>query len=622
MKFRKWYRLICRFYADLSRSAGLKQLRAAYTRANLFASGILLVIITLPAWFVLLNNLNPSMHDDQHIARLFLLDQGIKQGYLFPRWVDLLGFGFGYPLFNFYPPFIYYFAEAFHLIGFSLIWSIKLMIISGFVLAAGGIYVFVKNILGRLSAFLAATLYTYFFYHAITVYIRGALAEFFSFATFAWMMVFLQRVENKPNLENALLLGIGFAVLILTHPLIAFPSGFFIGAYILFCFIKSNQKIIYLRSVVFGLTLGLSLSAFFWLPSMLERKYTLVDKVLTNELADYKKHFVYSDQLWYSPWGFGGSTSNHADGMTFQLGKIHISLALVTLMVFLFLFINKKIKSKNNRHFLLYGFLLFFSLFMTTNYSQFIWEEIQYLSYMQFPWRFLTFSAFFISVVGAFAVFFLKKFNKNKHWQIFINVGITIIIIITVIKYLPYFKPQHLLRTSDAERTTFEEIAWRISNTSFEFVPKGVPLKKSALNTTIYNIEKKDLPKNPYQVMSGIGDVTMTENRFQNKTFEVNAKTPITLRLNTYYFPGWKAAYVDGKEVKINDNNPYKLITIDLPVGKSNIKFIFANTYVQEIANGVTIFSLLLSAFLILINYSLSKKRQNNKKLQNKSKSE
>jgi len=114
----------------------------------------------------------------------------------------------------------------------------------------------------------------------------------------------------------------------------------------------------------------------------------------------------------------------------------------------------------------------------------------------------------------------------------------------------------------------------------------------------------------------------MTENRFQNKTFEINAKTPITLRLNTYYFPGWKAAYVDGKEVKINDNNPYKLITIDLPVGKSNIKFIFANTYVQEIANGVTIFSLLLSAFLILINYSLSKKRQNNKKLQNKSKSE
>jgi len=598
MKFRKWYRLICRFYADLSRSAGLKQLRAAYTRANLFASGILLVIITLPAWFVLLNNLNPSMHDDQHIARLFLLDQGIKQGYLFPRWVDLLGFGFGYPLFNFYPPFIYYFAEAFHLIGFSLIWSIKLMIISGFVLAAGGIYVFVKNILGRLSAFLAATLYTYFFYHAITVYIRGALAEFFSFATFAWMMVFLQRVENKPNLENALLLGIGFAVLILTHPLIAFPSGFFIGAYILFCFIKSNQKIIYLRSVVFGLTLGLSLSAFFWLPSMLERKYTLVDKVLTNELADYKKHFVYSDQLWYSPWGFGGSTSNHADGMTFQLGKIHISLALVTLMVFLFLFINKKIKSKNNRHFLLYGFLLFFSLFMTTNYSQFIWEEIQYLSYMQFPWRFLTFSAFFISVVGAFAVFFLKKFNKNKHWQIFINVGITIIIIITVIKYLPYFKPQHLLRTSDAERTTFEEIAWRISNTSFEFVPKGVPLKKSALNTTIYNIEKKDLPKNPYQVMSGIGDVTMTENRFQNKTFEVNAKTPITLRLNTYYFPGWKA-YIDQKETLINNDNRFQLITIKLLIGQSQLRIVFSDTPIRKIATLITIVSALFCIVMI-----------------------
>jgi len=577
MKFRKWYILI------------------------------LLVIITLPAWFVLLNNLYPSMHDDQHIVRLFLLDQGIKQGYLFPRWVDMLGFGFGYPLFNFYPPLIYYFAEVFYLLGFSLIWSIKLMIISGFVLAAGGIYVFVKNILGRLSGFLAAVLYTYFFYHAITVYIRGALAEFFSFVTFAWLMVFLQRIENNPSIKNAVLVGIGFAALILTHPLIAFPSGFFIGVYVLFCFIKSNQKIIYLRSVVIGLMLGLSFSAFFWLPSMLERKYTLVDKVLTNELADYKKHFVYPDQLWYSPWGFGGSTPDHADGMTFQLGKIHISLAIVALSVFLFLFINKKFKSKDNKRFLLYSTLLFFSLFMTTGYSQFIWDKIQYLSYMQFPWRFLTFSAFFISVVGAFSVFFLKQIDMNKRWQFLVKIGFALIIIITVTKYSPYFKPQHLLRTSDAERTSFEEIAWRISNTSFEFVPKGVPLKKSALNTTIYDIEKKDLPKSPYQVISGIGDVAMIENRFQNKTFEINAKTPMTLRLNTYYFPGWKAE-VDGKEMKIEDVNKYKLITISLPKESKKLELRFENTEVRKIGNYISIITLIVMLLVAMKFISLRRR--------------
>src|SRR3989338_8869606 len=119
----------------------------------------LLFIITVPAFIRILNNQYFSIHDDQQIARLFLLDQGLKQGYLYPRWVDGLGFGFGYPLYNFYPPLIYFVGELFHLFGFSLIWSIKLVFIFGFYLGALGIYLFVKKLTNRLSALLSATLY-------------------------------------------------------------------------------------------------------------------------------------------------------------------------------------------------------------------------------------------------------------------------------------------------------------------------------------------------------------------------------------------------------------------------------------------------------------------------------
>jgi hypothetical protein len=63
---------------------------------------LLILIITLPAFISLLKPGYFSMHDDQHIVRLFLLEQGVKQGYFFPRWVDGLGFGYGYPLFNFF----------------------------------------------------------------------------------------------------------------------------------------------------------------------------------------------------------------------------------------------------------------------------------------------------------------------------------------------------------------------------------------------------------------------------------------------------------------------------------------------------------------------------------------
>ena len=82
---------------------------------------LLVFIITVPAFLSLLNNGYFTMHDDQHIARLFLFDTALKQGQWYPRWVDWLGFGYGYPMFNFYPPFIYFIAQLFHVVGFSFI---------------------------------------------------------------------------------------------------------------------------------------------------------------------------------------------------------------------------------------------------------------------------------------------------------------------------------------------------------------------------------------------------------------------------------------------------------------------------------------------------------------------
>ena len=115
---------------------------------------IALIIITVLAIFGLLNNQYFAIHDDQHIARLYLLDQAIRQGSLYPRWVGGLGFNFGYPLFNFYPPLIYYVAEFFHLIGFNLLWSLKLMIITGSFVSSFGMYLLGKRFFDKKTGLL------------------------------------------------------------------------------------------------------------------------------------------------------------------------------------------------------------------------------------------------------------------------------------------------------------------------------------------------------------------------------------------------------------------------------------------------------------------------------------
>src|SRR3989344_1460117 len=585
---------------------------------------MLLFIITIPAFIRILNSQYFSMHDDQHIVRLFLLDQGLRQGYLYPRWVDGLGFGFGYPLYNFYPPLVYYVAETFHLMGFSLIWAVKLTSILGFYIGAFGIYLLLRKFTNKLSAFLSAALFTYFFYHATLIYVRGALAEFFSLAILPFVFLTLDNLQEKLNPKRSVLFGVILALIVLIHPLIALPTFIFVGFFFLFYLLKLRFRWKFIKLFILSLGVGLSLSAFFWLPSLLERKYTLVDRILISELASYRLHYIYPQHFIYSPWGYGGSGVGLSDGMTFQLGKIHIGLVLgsIILSIIYITIMSLRVPPKAGRgnpflrslhfvrddnyirYFYFFIFLLLFSLFMTTEYSSFIWDRVKYLWYLQFPWRFLTFVNIFISITGGYFIYFLFRLLQQSitpdRWRRAMSQSIVAIIIaFTIFTYQKYFRPQTYIVTNDKERTSFEEISWRISRTSYEFVPKDVKTKKSELSTTLLAIEKKDLPKKPYEIISGEGEVSMLKNKFQVKEFSIDAKSPLTFRLNTYNFPGWKA-YLKNQQIKINDNNDFKLITVSIPTGNDVLKFVFQDTIVRKIADLLsfaTFFLVFLSLF-------------------------
>lgn len=560
---------------------------------------IVLIIITALAITSLLNNQYFAIHDDQHIARLYLLDQAIKQGDLYPRWVGGLGFNFGYPLFNFYPPLIYYVAEFFHLIGFNLLWSLKLMIITGSFISSTGIYLLGKRFFNKKTGLLAAIFFTFFFYRAITIYIRGAWAEFFAMSILPFVFLGLDR-------KRPFLFGISLGLLILAHPLIAFPTLFFVGLFFVYYFFFSENRHLFVKNFFIGIFLALGLSAFFWLPSLIEKKYTLVDTILTYELANYKIHFIYPYQFWFSPWGYGGSIEGPNDGISFQLGKIHIFLTMFSLVVFLFyIFIKKKRESIK-----LYGFLLFlllFSLFMSSIYSQFIWDKVKYLWYLQFPWRFLTFTGIFISLIAGAGIYYFGKIIKldNKVKKILFDLVIITIIFITVIKYSIYSKPHDQKAYDEKKLTSFEEISWRVSKTSFEFAPYGIKTAKTNLGTTTIGLDKRDLTKESYSIKSiNKTDVKVKTilDLFARKEFEIESKEPVEFRLNTFNFPGWQAS-LDGKEIKIKDNNDYKLITVLVPEGSHKLIFVFKDTLVRTLGNLISIASLvILSIYLFFSN--------------------
>jgi hypothetical protein len=527
------------------------------------------------------------MHDDQHIARLYLLDTAIRQGILFPRWVNELGFGYGYPLFNFYPPLIYYVGEIFHLFGFSFIMSIKLVFVLGFILAGYSSYLLGKKIFSEKAGIVVSICYTYFFYHAITSYVRGSLAEFFAMSILPFIFLAIFQLAEKINVRNLLFLGISLAFLILCHPLIAFPAVIFIAFFYFFILFNIDKKIKFTTYFTGGIILGLGLSAFFWIPSIMEKQYTLVDAILTKELYNYKQHFVYLQQLIYSPWGYGGSTTGPFDGLSFQIGKLYFGLLILSIIYALFNF---------SLWFWFFIFLTIFGIFMTTDYSLFIWKQIQYLSYLQFPWRFFTFASLFFSLtIGYGMILFEKKSLKKFSWIIILAIFLSILY-----KNNLYFRPQKYLSNDDKKYTNTQEISDRVSRTSFEFMPKGVSLKMTSIGSSTIDLPIGFYNTNIYEATK-TADIKVIKNNFGNKEFSISSVKNFNFQLNQTNFLGWKA-YVNNVEVKINNNNKMKLLNIRVPSGKNIIKFVFEDTLTRKVANYISIISLLFIMYLFYKN--------------------
>ena len=57
------------------------------------------------------------IHDDTQVQRVFEMKTALKDGMFPVRWVPDLGYGYGYPIFNFYAPLPYYIGGFINLLG-------------------------------------------------------------------------------------------------------------------------------------------------------------------------------------------------------------------------------------------------------------------------------------------------------------------------------------------------------------------------------------------------------------------------------------------------------------------------------------------------------------------------
>ena len=506
-----------------------------------------------------------SMHDDTQVARVIVMGKALRNGEFPVRWVSDLGYGYGYPLYNFYGPLPYYFGGALYAAGVDAVVATKAMMTVGMMLAAVLMYVLVQACFGRLSGILAGILYAFAPYHAVQLYVRGAVGELWAYAMLPLVFLGIFLVSTSSRRKNGVWIGgVALAGIILSHTISGYMTvGFYLIGLAIYSLILLFGKRFHSLFIIHHLALlsvGLGLSAFFWLPAIAEMGYTNVAGQI-GATANFRDHFVCIPQLWNSLWGYGGSAPGCIDGMSFKTGKLHIILAIL----------GAGLGFYSVRLFVIIGIS---SVFMVLGVSREIWDSIPGFAYVQYPWRFLTAVAFSVSVLGGSVLFWIR-------WR-WAKIGTFAMLLIAIlglntklfIPQMTHDKPSDFYESS-------EELLWRVSKVSDEYLPPSFQKPES-----FGGVAREILPSD-----SNRGLAVETEINTETYTkLHINTQAPMNVTLNRVYFPGWQY-WVNGRRQK--DTIINGLPHISIPMGNSVVEARFGSTPVRVIGNMLSIFAVL-----------------------------
>lgn len=527
---------------------------------NLLFGLVFLVLLILPILSLLHSGL-PITHDGQdHVARIANFYQNLAEGNLIPRWAANLNWGYGHPILEFLYPLPSYFASVFHLIGFSLVDSTKIVYGLGMVLSLSFMYFWLKQFLGKEPALLGAFLYTYAPYRFVDLYVRGDIGENLAFAFVPLVLYFIFKLYKKPDLKYSLLGALSLALLILAHNAIALITVPFIFLYALYLiWLSKFNKNLILNSLCLIL-FGFALSAFFWAPALFEGKYTLRNIVTKG---GYLNNFASFGALFYGPWSYGGSGQ-----FTVQLGIIQW-LALISSPILAFIFWLKR--DKNFLLTLVYILYTLLAIFLMLPISNFVWARIMLLQNFQFPWRFLAITVFSTSTLAALLIYKIPKRLQ------LIMVLVLIVMVLLVSK--DYLKARDYLYKP---ASFYTGIYYSTTDTGE--------------SSPIWSVRfMEHTPKTHLEVLDGKASVKEVKRTSTDHVYSVNVWKETLFAENTLYFPGWEIL-ANKVPVNIQFQDPhYKgIMTFKLSPGQYRIEAFYQETKLRIIFDIISLLSLVI----------------------------
>jgi hypothetical protein len=244
------------------------------TRVRAITAVILLASITCVTWPWLDPRLDWSATFDgeNHLIRLFLVGDALTVGDWYPRWLPDLAMGYGYPLFNYYAPGMYALATALRGFGLPIIAAFQWTGVIAVALAATGTYALARHVMSdRIGAVVAATAFVLAPYPFFTnLYDRAQVPEALALGILPWALLATWRAWHDGGAWVGAFV-VMVAALVLTHNITSLLAAPLIAGVIGVAWWRGRVHWKHaLRRVSIGITIGIGLSAFFWMPVILE----------------------------------------------------------------------------------------------------------------------------------------------------------------------------------------------------------------------------------------------------------------------------------------------------------------------------------------------------------------
>ena len=569
-----------------------------------------LVLVCLPAVQPLLRSEISCGYDNAfHLYRAVQIDHLWDQGVLVSRWAPDMAHGFGFPLFVFGPTLTQGLLALAHRVGVTWPMGMNLVFLIG--VALGGTFMFhlAKTLYGvygggsraagLAGGSVATVAYVYAPFLAYDIYNRGSLWESFAWAFPPLVLLGMHRWSLDRD-RRYLIAGVAaLAAMIVTH----YPFAFlFAPVFLLWALVQGYLRrswAVVGRAALLG-ALGLGVTAFFWVPALLERSLIQTGRLLGTWVFDYHHNFLPFSHLLALPRRADPALIN--DWPEKSLGLVPLLVGLLPALGWCGF---GRQRRRQIRWQLGTLWVLVASLSaLTLPFSLWVWEHVPLLSFVQFPWRYLGPAAFCLALLaGAVpgALTTPRALAESGRDPRFLGWVTAASICVLVVANLGWFYPSSC--SVPGNLTVAGIIRWeRLTDTlgttaKGEYLPIWVERFPDVTLDDQYAAGGEIVRLSPGDLPAG---ATISRATYGALRAEIALETPeaFTARYLAFYYPGWRVT-VDDVPVLVVPETETGLVTFDVPAGAHVIRVAFGETPLRWAGDGVAVVSVLVLVVLV-----------------------